>query len=77
MLDEPSEGLAPVVVDQMFAAIRQLRDEGEIGILLAEQNAGVVEIVDILTMMHSGNMTESRPVQASDREGVQEYVFGA
>jgi branched-chain amino acid transport system ATP-binding protein len=77
MLDEPSEGLAPVVVEQMFEAIRQLRSEGDMGILLAEQNAGVVEILDMITMMHSGNVTESRPVEASDREGVQEYVFGA
>jgi branched-chain amino acid transport system ATP-binding protein len=76
LLDEPSEGLAPLVVEQMFAAIRQLRDEGEMGILLAEQNAGVVDILDLMMMMHSGNMTESRPVEASDREGVQQYVFG-
>jgi branched-chain amino acid transport system ATP-binding protein len=77
LLDEPSEGLAPVVVEQMFRAIRTLRDEGGMAILLAEQNAGVVDILDTIAMMHSGNMTESRPVEASDREGVQEYVFGA
>jgi branched-chain amino acid transport system ATP-binding protein len=77
LLDEPSEGLAPLVVEQMFAAISQLREEGDMGILLAEQNAGVVEILDLMMMMQSGNMTQSRPVQASDREGVQQYVFGA
>jgi branched-chain amino acid transport system ATP-binding protein len=77
MLDEPSEGLAPVVVEQMFQAIHQLRGEGDMGILLAEQNAGVIEILDVITLMHSGTVTESRPVEASDREGVQRYVFGA
>jgi branched-chain amino acid transport system ATP-binding protein len=37
LLDEPSEGLAPVIVQQMAAAIRALRQEG-VTVLLAEQN---------------------------------------
>jgi branched-chain amino acid transport system ATP-binding protein len=37
LLDEPSEGLAPVIVDQMAAAILELKREG-VGVLLSEQN---------------------------------------
>jgi branched-chain amino acid transport system ATP-binding protein len=37
LLDEPSEGLAPVIVDQMAAAIRALKAEG-LSVLLSEQN---------------------------------------
>jgi branched-chain amino acid transport system ATP-binding protein len=37
LLDEPSEGLAPVVVQALGALVRRLKDEG-IGVLLAEQN---------------------------------------
>ena len=37
LLDEPSEGLAPVIVDQMAAAIRALKTEG-LAVLLSEQN---------------------------------------
>jgi branched-chain amino acid transport system ATP-binding protein len=37
LLDEPSEGLAPVIVDQMTAAIRELKNEG-LSVLLSEQN---------------------------------------
>jgi len=40
MLDEPSMGLAPVVVETIFAVIQKLRDEG-ITILLVEQNASL------------------------------------
>ena len=37
LLDEPSEGLAPLIVDQMTAAIRELKSSG-VAILLSEQN---------------------------------------
>jgi branched-chain amino acid transport system ATP-binding protein len=37
MMDEPSEGLAPVVVDQLFDAMSLLRDDDEMSILLVEQ----------------------------------------
>jgi len=37
LLDEPSEGLAPIIVDQMAAAIRELKTEG-LAVLLSEQN---------------------------------------
>jgi branched-chain amino acid transport system ATP-binding protein len=37
LLDEPSEGLAPVVLDQLASAMRALREEG-VTVLLAEQN---------------------------------------
>jgi branched-chain amino acid transport system ATP-binding protein len=37
LLDEPSEGLAPVIVDQMATAIRELKAEG-LSVLLSEQN---------------------------------------
>jgi branched-chain amino acid transport system ATP-binding protein len=37
MLDEPSEGLAPVIVERMAAAIRVLKAEG-LSVLLSEQN---------------------------------------
>ncbi len=37
LLDEPSEGLAPVIVDQMAGAIRALKKEG-LSVLLSEQN---------------------------------------
>lgn len=75
MLDEPSEGLAPLVVEQMFTAIRQLTQDG-LGILLAEQNAGVVDIIDTIMVMQSGCITESRAVEKADAEGIAEYMFG-
>jgi branched-chain amino acid transport system ATP-binding protein len=37
LLDEPSEGLAPLVVDQLAAALRELKSTG-VAVLLSEQN---------------------------------------
>lgn len=39
LLDEPLEGLAPVIVDRLLAALLRLRDEGRMAIVLVEQHA--------------------------------------
>lgn len=44
LLDEPSEGLAPVIVDQMAATIRELKSRG-LSVLLSEQNLRFAKLV--------------------------------
>jgi branched-chain amino acid transport system ATP-binding protein len=41
LLDEPSFGLAPLVVEEIFAIMRQINREQKVAILLVEQNAGL------------------------------------
>jgi branched-chain amino acid transport system ATP-binding protein len=54
LLDEPSLGLAPIVVDQVFAALRRLRADG-MTILLVEQNARLaLATADRAYVMESG-----------------------
>lgn len=54
LLDEPSLGLAPLIVEQVFGLIQKLRDEG-VSIFLVEQNvAGALAISDRAYMMASG-----------------------
>ncbi len=66
LLDEPSEGLAPVIVDQMAATIRALKTHG-LSILLSEQNlrfAGMVSdrayIIEKGRIRWHGSMDELR-----------------
>lgn len=55
MLDEPSMGLAPIVVGEIFRLIRRLKDELGIGILLVEQNArAALRIADRACVMSLG-----------------------
>jgi branched-chain amino acid transport system ATP-binding protein len=42
LLDEPSMGLAPMIVEEMFEIIRQLNQQEGVSFLLAEQNANLV-----------------------------------
>ena len=56
LLDEPSEGLAPLVVRQMAAAIARLRDDG-VTVLLSEQNLGFAErIADRASVIEKGRI---------------------
>ena len=59
MLDEPSMGLAPILVDQIFDIIKELHKEGTT-ILLVEQNARkALQIADRAYVLETGNITLS------------------
>lgn len=55
MLDEPSLGLAPILVDQIFELITRIRDSGKT-ILLIEQNANMaLQVADRVYVMETGS----------------------
>ena len=59
MLDEPSMGLAPILVDQVFSIIKELHEAGTT-ILLVEQNASkALEIADRAYVLETGSITLS------------------
>jgi branched-chain amino acid transport system ATP-binding protein len=56
LLDEPSEGLAPVIVDQMAVAIREMKEAG-VAVLLSEQNLHFAsEVADRATIIEGGRI---------------------
>jgi branched-chain amino acid transport system ATP-binding protein len=61
IMDEPSEGLAPIIIQQVWEIIAKLRDEG-LSILLVEQNVALaLKLVDYVHVISKG-----RIVYASD-----------
>jgi branched-chain amino acid transport system ATP-binding protein len=64
MLDEPSLGLAPLVVREILTIVRALRDEG-VAILLVEQNArAALEISDHGYVLETGEIVLAGPSAA-------------
>ena len=64
LLDEPSEGLSPLIVEQMAAAIHALRDEG-VSILLAEQNLHFASLLaDRAAVIETGRIVWSGTMDA-------------
>ncbi len=61
MLDEPSLGLAPLLVKEVFEVIQRIRDEG-VTILLVEQNAyGALKIADYAYVLETGRIVLQGP----------------
>jgi branched-chain amino acid transport system ATP-binding protein len=73
ILDEPSQGLAPLVVREVFRIVSSMRDEG-ISVLLVEQNARMsLEIADHAYVLDDGAVVYSGPARelAADEQRVR------
>ena len=78
MLDEPSLGLAPKLVKEIFDTILRIRETG-VTILLVEQNAFMaMNIADMIYVLETGKVTLSgKPEEIKDRwEIVEKYLGG-
>lgn len=78
LLDEPSLGLAPLIVRQVFDLVKKLRDEG-VTVFLVEQNvAGALAIADRAYMMASGVIQREGAADAMKRSDamVASYLGG-
>ncbi len=78
VMDEPTEGLAPVIVDQVAEMLTTLAREGEVSVLLIEQNLGVaVRVADRVGVMVNGRLARVMPAAelAADTE-LQQRLLG-
>ncbi|HVN23182.1 MAG TPA: ABC transporter ATP-binding protein [Syntrophorhabdales bacterium] len=76
LMDEPSEGLAPMVIQEVGGVIKQLRKEGA-SILLAEQNLPLaMDVADYMYVINKGAMVfEGTPAELQARPEIeQEYL---
>ena len=75
LLDEPSLGLAPLVVQEIFHIIQELRKEGRT-IFLVEQNAvGALAISDRAYVIENGSLAASGPAAALMQDGKVRRAF--
>ncbi len=77
LLDEPSLGLAPLVVEQIFQLVRRLVDETELAVLLVEQNAkSALAIADTGVVLNLGKVvaTDDADVLAGDEQLRHAYL---
>ncbi|WP_088319961.1 ABC transporter ATP-binding protein [Kineosporia sp. R_H_3] len=78
LLDEPSMGLAPVLVDLIFDTIKTIRDQGTT-VLLVEQNAlAALRVADYAYVLESGALKLTGPARelAKNDEVVSAYLGG-
>jgi branched-chain amino acid transport system ATP-binding protein len=78
LLDEPSMGLAPKVVEEIFALVRELNVEEKVSFLLAEQNAcGALAVADRAYVLESGRVVASGSAsEIKARDDVQDLYLG-
>jgi uncharacterized protein (UPF0261 family)/ABC-type branched-subunit amino acid transport system ATPase component len=78
IMDEPTEGLAPLIVEQVALTLRRLADEGKIALLLIEQNLGVAtDVASRVAVMVNGRVAREldSAALAADQE-LQQRLLG-
>jgi branched-chain amino acid transport system ATP-binding protein len=78
MLDEPSQGLAPKLVGEVFETIEKLNTEIGLTILLVEQNAEVcLKSADHVYIMHEGRIKAEGPAdEIAESSDIREAYLG-
>jgi branched-chain amino acid transport system ATP-binding protein len=78
LLDEPSMGLAPMLVQEIFEIVSRLNREEGVAVLLAEQNAAMaLRIAQHAYVLESGRIVLDGDRQAiSENEDVKEFYLG-
>ena len=78
LLDEPSFGLAPRIVEELFTILRRLNEDERVSMLLVEQNAALaLELADHAYLMETGGLVMSGPAaEIGKDENVRRAYLG-
>lgn len=78
LLDEPSMGLAPLLIQEIFAIVDRMRRDENLSILLAEQNAKLaLSIVQAGYVMEGGRVVHEGSMQAlKDNRDIRQFYLG-
>ncbi|MET4702160.1 branched-chain amino acid transport system ATP-binding protein [Constrictibacter sp. MBR-5] len=78
LLDEPSFGLAPLIVRELFGILKQINRESRVSMLLVEQNASLaLELADHAYLLETGRVVMSGPAtEIREDESVRRSYLG-
>ncbi|MCY4019328.1 MAG: ABC transporter ATP-binding protein [Chloroflexi bacterium] len=78
MLDEPSLGLAPLLVHEIFEIIQDINEQEGMSVLIVEQNArAALELADYAYVMENGRIVLDGPAeQLRENEDIKEFYLG-
>jgi branched-chain amino acid transport system ATP-binding protein len=78
LLDEPSLGLAPMLVEEIFGIVRQLVTDEKLSVLLVEQNAAMaLEVAEHGYVMESGRIVlEGSAASLRQNSDIREFYLG-
>ena len=78
LLDEPSMGLAPQIVDEVFGIVKDLNDKERVTFLLAEQNTNMaLRYADYGYILESGRIVmDGKASDLANNEDVKEFYLG-
>ena len=78
LLDEPSFGLAPLVIEELFAILRRVREQTGVAMLIVEQNAQqALELAEQAFLLQTGRIViAGSSAQLREHEGVRHAYLG-
>jgi len=78
LLDEPSFGLAPLIVEELFGILRTLNKQEKVSMLLVEQNASLaLDLADHAYLIETGRLVMEGPAQQlRDDENIRKAYLG-
>jgi branched-chain amino acid transport system ATP-binding protein len=75
LIDEPSLGLAPVIVDEIFRIIARLRSEQRTIVLVEQNTVRTLKVADHIYLMQAGRMTLSEAAARVDLARLRDLYF--
>ena len=78
LLDEPSLGLAPLLVEEIFRVVQTINQAEGMSILLVEQNARIaLEVADFAYVMETGRIVlDGTAAELKQNEDIKEFYLG-
>ena len=78
LLDEPSMGLAPLVVKHIFRTLKKLNEEKGVSLLIAEQNSAIaLKYADRAILIKNGvSVLEGAAAELRERSDIKDFYLG-